>query len=579
MPPHPWQRILWIVYFGACAAALLIYANGSDPYLRPPAFFAFLALAGAACITAAVVAAAASGDAKHSAFGAAAVGLLFIITQQAAYSTPLGVDPWGHRLLVDVVLEKARLPEAHELGPNEWPIYNLVPYLRLPAMHLIIAATMAVTSLGYVDAAMFSVGIIGYILQLLAVYLLTRRMYSPTAAIIAVSVAAIADNVLDLAGKNVFPNSFSVGLLLLVLLAIWKHLEWGRTRTIAVGLLLAAATLIAHTIAYQLILACVMTTWASLWISRRERPVQHTASSMLTILVCAGFGYWFLIATRFAEKFVVVFRHLTDLGASPEYYDSVLHVAVEKVVLARAGMLIFFAVAGAAALYAAAKLRRGFDIAQMGLVIVGGLLSAVAVLNPGLIGVAHRFWHATELIGSISIGAAIYFFVSSRPRTRMFPLLVMPPATLFVFLMLMAPVANNDQPIVGEMATRTGLMASEIAGLEFAMISAGSIEIASDQFYASRAVYGGFPPSMLDHPSTFEDARLSGAIFLFRSDAWIGRLFVLGSPYSNGNHVLSMSEHEFEKVKFSLASHQLYDNGQVTAFDPVKPPPPHPWLV
>jgi hypothetical protein len=490
------------------------------------------------------------------------IPLCFLFTQAFMYETVLSRDPWLHLYLTNVIIEQGRIPEYLE-GSTD-----ILPYLKMPNFHLVIAIFSIVTQLQYKISSLISIGVITLLLEILLIYLIGKSFYNEKIALLSALFLSISDNVLDMVGKNIVPNSIGVAIALFILylvLTLKGEENVNKHIIIIISTFFLVAT---HTISYALVILQSVVL-GSLAFFFKKNYYFRILQSYLILSFVIGVSYWMWISKASFQMIAIIYQAFVKYGTSEDVYMSAVNIPIFQILMSRLGMLIYFAISLIGIMWMVNNGRKCYYHVALGGICVTLIgIGVFSFLTPALSAIAHRFWYYGEVLCGIPVSIAfIIFYMKFNHRYRTF--LTGAIAGSLVFLMLTASISNNDNPLTKSQSLRTGLYDSEISAADFVIFTNHDFPIASDYDYTQNilviAEQKGVKLSP-EFPRTLKEILNSDGYHFILRTKMLDRYFILGGMWNQN----SMSLNEDQKIEFikelTDVKSMFYNNGNVLIF-------------
>lgn len=559
--------ILSIIYFLLLLSLNIIYYFREDPHVRPKLYFIVLSIA-SGLIFIQIMFVNKKEIFKIILFlEILLIPISFTLTQQGLYHTVMGRDPWTHGVLIAQIIKNAHIPQYENIK---------IPYVWMPNFHLIISQYMLVGNVAYKWASYFSIGLLTLVLECIIAYKLGLFIFkNNTIAFLSVLFLAISDNVLDMIGKNIIPNSIGVAIAFLVFYLILTKGELEAKHKIIITLLIVGLSFL-HTVSFAFTI--IQTTFIFLTFliygnTKKAKSIGH----VLVIMWVVAIFVWGLISGFYLKLFVLLLEQLMT-GLNVEKYESSLAIPFRLILLARLGMIIYFGLAGIGVLYYIYNklYKKKLTPVQLSVLINSSFFVGFGVLTfliwPGI---AHRFWYYGEILGSFFVAYLLLHLYNSGKYKKIRRTLTVGVVLILSWLMFVASISNDDNPLVKEYTIRTGWYDSEIMGAYF-VIKYINQPVASDMDYAinighiSRTLQKPVILSMRP-PINFKEV-IEGRdfIFIIRKKLIEERFFFLGKVWMNSPY-LPLKDRTID-VLSALNTNKLviYDNGNVVIYGGVR---------
>ncbi|AEH25444.1 hypothetical protein [Pyrococcus yayanosii] len=475
-------RVLSTLYFVLLAWSILVYYYRSDPYSRPILFFASTIL-----MAIVVVGEIICSDIRSPLrvylilFQVIMVTVILTMTQNFLYPTVLGFDPWSHKNLVENILWSGRIPKH----------YGYESYNLYPIMHLIIATMYILLKLNYKIASFLSIGVVTLIIEATIIYLISSKMYSTKIGLLSALFVALSDNVLDMIGKSIVPNTLALSFVMICLLLLYQSLPNGFNHKRAfLFVFLTIILLITHTIGYAFLIFTVIAFYSVILGLRYTPQREHQALGLILLIVTAGIFYWFLISKIHGYKLIGILKiAISDLFIGTKLYSSNLSKSGLPwfyPILRRMGLIVYTSMASIGMLFVLLKDKRVQSFSF--LVIAGGMtvMGLSSFTLPSLAPIAHRFWYYMEILDSVFISLAIFLIAIILTKSRT---LQITSITIIILVLIslgvFSPTWNIDNPFLKHYWPRDSFTYSEFSSIEFINnFVPENIKIAADRYYS-----------------------------------------------------------------------------------------------
>ncbi|NJE79465.1 hypothetical protein [Thermococcus sp. GR4] len=562
--------LLTIFYFLLFSISWLVFWNRPEFYVRPKIYFAILSIMGIIILIQVLV-----SPKEISRFHGLLIffeifllSISFNLTQQLLYKTVTGRDPWGHWVLTKMVLTTGHIPSFKELP---------TPYVRMPNLHLLIGAYMLISETAYKWGSYLVAGVGTLILETIVMYSLAKVLFDDKIALLSTLFVAVSDNVLYMTGRNIVPNTTGVGIALLLLyLFLQRKNLLSHINGKSVVIILAVGLVFMHTISYSFVLIqLVLLISVNIIYQKAKREAYEDALWIVTFLAVAVLEWMYFSGIYFVDAITRIYMlFIVGVEGISEYQQKSL-IPLTKVLLARAGMLSLFAISGVGILIVLIKsyvnsreYRPQIKLAIVSVFFI--VIGMIAPLIPTFLGINERFWYYGEILGSVYAGyLVLQAWQSKKFRSMKRPLVVFS-AFVLIWLMFVASISNDDNPLVKEYTIRTGWYDSEILAAKFA-VTKSPIPLASDidfQHFGSVKVGmlgENFKTVPMCNLKTFDDIlQSSNCLVLIRIELIQERYFVLGKGYSQRAYLpLGEKVNTIKKILHIGKSAVVYDNHYV----------------
>ncbi|WP_206206160.1 hypothetical protein [Thermococcus indicus] len=471
------------------------------------------------------------------------ISISFTLTQQALYKTVLGRDPWTHGALIAQILKNYNIPTYEQIK---------TPYVWIPNFHLWISTLMLIGNVTYKWASYISVGMTTLIIEILVIYKLGKYVFNNgKVALVSILFLAISDNVLDKTGKTIFPNSIGIVIVLLIFYMFLKKSGSIKFK-ILVGIFIISLAFM-HTVSYMFMI--IQATFI-LVLAILLRDKIHLSSLVFyyAFIWVIAILVWGFISLHYLTVFIILAERLVQ-GLNIQGYESSLMVPFKFVLFSRLGMLVYFGISGIGLLWYYFNTRfKQFDMIKSNVVISSaffvGFGSLTFLIWPEI---AHRFWYYGEILGSLFVAYLLHEIWMSPKKLRRIIVLVV--VLLLSWLMFVASISNDDNPLIKTYSIRTGWFDSEIQAGLFLLHNMGDYAVASDWDYIAELnnLMWTFRDSLPSNPPKYGDIgwvinakfpkslsevfESDGYLFVFRKDLTQDRLFELGPRWGKRQYM------------------------------------------
>ncbi|NJE42906.1 hypothetical protein [Thermococcus sp. GR6] len=483
------------------------------------------------------------------------LSFLFTLTQQALYKTVLGRDSWTHWALISQILKMGHIPNYETIK---------TPYVWLPNFHTFITTLMLICSMTYKWMSYFSIGMTTLILEVVITYKLGQYVFKDSKlSLFSILLLVISDNVLSMVGRNIIPNSIGVAIALLVFYLLLRS-----ELTTKINFMLAFFIInlsLLHTVSYVFMITqtlfILLVNMHNMSANQRTEIINRLFVLMWTVAILV----WGFISGFYLNVFILFIRKLL-MGPDISGYESSLSIPFKFILLGRAGMILYFILAGIGILWYSYFRFKKKSLSRIQLTLLGnsgffvGFGALTFLIWPGI---AHRFWYYGEILGSFFVAYVFYKVITGSRKVGKIVTLTL--IFLLSWLMLVASVSNDDNPLVKAYAIRTGWLDSELQTGKFLLRNANDTSVASDWDYIVdlnnlKWVFEGIsftPPRYGDigwiikaeFPKSFSEVfENSEYIFIFRKNLVQDRLFELG-PYWGRRQHLPLEQEVFNILK------------------------------
>jgi len=244
-------------------------------------------------------------------------------------------------------------------------------------------------------------------------FLLYNKIFGLKVAILSMMFVAIADNVLNMCGKGIIPNSIGVAMALTVFyLCCFKNFFDLKIKITAI--LISFSLVLTHTVSFSFLLYQIAVLTAISFLFRN--PQSNSYLNFAFLLIVFAVFEWALYSGLYFGSLITMIKQLFVYGFDIERYESRLPTSFLDAVIARSGMILYTVFAGFSALILFIKsLKNKDEKLLVNTLSSGGILAgASSFLTPAMAGISHRFWYYGEVLGSGFIGKIISDMEKSR---------------------------------------------------------------------------------------------------------------------------------------------------------------------
>jgi len=578
------KKLVLVTYWILFMMSWILYFHRPNPYQRPFLYFVILGIMSVLVLIATFCFDLTTLEKLLVIFQILLISFSFNLSELLLYPTVTGVDPWGHKTLTLLTLWHGHLPAF-----TPYP-FEARPYIKMPGFHMLMGISMIMGGLQYKWASFIVGGVITLFLVSLLIYGISLEIFNnPKLGLTAVLLFNLSDNVLDMTGITIIPNTIGILLALFALyfLLKFKYLFFFTNNIKSIFFLLAISLLFIHTLGYAFLLLAIFTLGGIYVVL--DPGIKTPFRTFVILLLVLSFFEWGLLTGYYMVSATRILLGILKLG-----HVSTRHAGVPllDVIISRAGMLVYFVLFGISFFWFVITRRDFKDLKIPPLVFVGYLTYTAIIVGVGLLGtfvptltgILHRFWAYGEILASVIVGLFLFKFyisISKRSYSTLRNVVLRSLFLLFIYtiimLMVLASVCNEDNPLVPAHTQRTGLYLSEVSTANFVdeLYSANiSIPVASDFLYIRDIFYIHTwhlrKPEKLPavYPRDFEEIEDGGGyMFIFRVDLMKTREFPLGGRWDFINYT-PVGEKIFGIIlQTNLNRNLIYTSGTTLIFD------------
>jgi hypothetical protein len=456
----------------------------SSPYHRSPIYFLFIGLAvtflSMMIITRRVY--------TRSTFlvtfaGILLVGIILRLTSISLITGFFGDDPLSHQAFVNQIVSTHRIP-------------NEGAYADFPLMHIQIAATMGLSSLGFKSSATVAITLVQATVWPLITFMIVRRInLDIRLAFLSALILNSSDVVIWYATLGAFPTTFAVTFVLLISYLLLKVKTTNRGLVLLLFVLMTITVTFSHSMT-ALIMIIVVFVFAALGVlhGNRERTALSRlrfTTSCLAISTIFVFAYWMCVAGFVFSRFVNVL--LTNEGVFASFVTIGGRAYSQQVPLLdyfmnMVGQFIVygFAVIGFVAWISASERRRGphsIPTMALGFLLIGGFgqVLSLGVGPDRWLYYAYMFLPVVASLGILLLSDRLLSLTHKKVTSVAIAMIIFTAS----FLVISDSHSNNDSPFYGQdLVAPRFLKDSEIASATN-LVSLCNSSIGSDNDLAS----------------------------------------------------------------------------------------------
>jgi hypothetical protein len=479
------------------------------------------------------------------------------------YSSLLGVDPWSHQLLANIIIEKGHIPIESDLDIFPSIKHSLIGYSTMPGFHLFVGIQGIVYALSYIKISIIT-GVFSSISVIIFSYLIGTKLVSSKIGLLSSFFVSFSDNVINMLGISVIANSIGV-VIVLILTYVILFYQLPNYKFIIITLILAFYIVITHTLSFAFLIIIILVLLVNNIIKFGYYSKQ--AKSLLTKMVLfttLGLFYWSWISKMYFPAMVRTITKTLMIGVDEERYLSTISVPLLEVLLARIGMLLFFLFASILIVYIIYTIRYRNDVNNIipisSIFIIFTIIGILGALIPSFSGIAHRFWFFAQIVSAPLIAYILAIYIKNTPIKTIKKISIV----LFIILLIstntLSNIANNDRPIAPTYSERTGLYDSEINTVIY-LSTLNNTSFLTDRYYASRIIYiinDTNDIGLVRSLNTYDAGESS--LFIIRQKAFNeNRLIFLDNNghYTNSgieNHTSAFQYSEFDEIQYSCGT-------------------------
>jgi len=313
---------------------------------------------------------------------------------------------------------------------------------------------MLISGISYKWASYVVIGLPTLLLEMLIVYKIGNLVFGGSKiALTAVLLTTVSDNVLDMVGKNIIPNSIGVAVVFLI---FYLFLRNSSSKLKVLIMLLTIGLVFTHilSLAFMIFQTTIIFVVFLLYQQRKERK-KISYIFLTAFMFILGILCWKFIPRIYFIEFMILIKEALG-GFSLQKYFSSLTVPFTTILLARLGMMIYVGLAGVGILY---YFKKSYKPTENQLILLltsaffTGFGTATFLIWPGI---AHRFWYYGEILGSFFVAYLLISFYNSKKHSVVKKIFTVGLVFVLAYLMFVASISNDDNPIVPEYTIRNG---------------------------------------------------------------------------------------------------------------------------
>jgi len=397
-------------------------------------------------------------------------------SQLFLFPSVLGVDPWYHSFLTNLIILKGFIPEGHS-------------YSSLPLFHLIITETSLFSNLPYKFAAMLTVSLGMIICNAFFVYLIAESLFKNyRIGLLAALSVIIANNHIFMTYWSI-PNGFAA---IFILIAIFFFLFKNKYRfpfsLTLLYLILFITIIFTHTITALCLSILLFVIWLIFFIYReyQKNPANHVPLIVPISFTIAMFAWW-----TYASGSIRTLVELLKWGFNidffiktpPELLDYSISVNLNEQIINNIGMYLFFAISFIGIFYMISSQGniKSYIIAWLGITPLSiGFFSLIT----GHSVIEQRWWFFAQLFLSIPLAVAIYIIITWKTKRNYYSNILVFMFIFFLsFFSVISPAANSDNFFAPNSHMRYSLSESELTTAQ-TILNKSDDHIKTDSYFA-----------------------------------------------------------------------------------------------
>lgn len=393
---------------GCYGAALVVFVGRADQYVKPTAYYIFIA----ASVAFAVLAVLKERTPAWWVVGlAVAIGLTHIWTENMMFPSVLGLDPWAHEYVTENLTS---IPPIPDMGGG------------ISLMHVLLKGIM-LTGLSYKMASLIFWGSLQTVGIIVLIFLIGRQLISKEVGLIGALLVSSANWVIFF-GEWIIPNGMGATLSLLVAYLFIKAHKSNKPWLASLSLIVLGVAFLTHLIASAWVFGTIICM--SLAYFKEQRAYTLSTSAVGTL----GLGVWYFAsgvgrASRFFDTGTY------PIGNAPTLGFNYIQGFSWEMLLNSSGMFLYFGL-GVIGLLIMAKLGRFQRV--WGLLIAGVFIMGIVPPLFGRSFIEHRWWYFADALICVPLAVAI---ASIYPMRR--GLVVIPCVGVVVFLSMVGLPSNT----------------------------------------------------------------------------------------------------------------------------------------
>lgn len=404
-------------------------------------------------------------------------GSYYSWTQQLITPGLVGLDPWFHMFLTNIIINEGFLP-LH------------IGYTEQPFFHVTIALTSIVTSLSYKNATMISISFFQILCNSVLIFLIGNGIFSNYRIGLMAALTVIITPLHILMSYWPIPNGFAaIFLVFIVFLYFIKNFYKNDIKYF-----LLIPIMIALIITHPLVAACTAILLFSIWFSSFFYGTAFPIISKKKIEIVIPLGFtmgmfmWWMYASHriysLSEFIKEGFSFKVITNTIPNLVNSSL---IEDIIFV-AGDYLFITLSFFGVLFMISHKGNRLSFSTAIISVIPLLISFISYISQSNI-IGYRWMYISHIFLSIPFALAIYILgISSKKDTIQvfFPIFCI--MCIFSFLTFIGPFGSNDNNFLTEKKSESSYFTQSelISGIFFSNYFSGVLS--SDDFFAKNAL-------------------------------------------------------------------------------------------
>lgn len=479
------------------------------------------------------------------------IGISLFWSQNLIFPELLGVDTWWHQTVTLYIIEHGLL-----IGGN--------PYSKIPLFHILVASTSLLLGSSYKMSSLYSISSLEIICNVLFIYLICKRIINSD------KVGYLSSLLLVIANYHIFmsyspiPNSLaSIFILPLIFISIKIKKNFPLQYAI-ISLMLMITIILTHTITALFVCIVLFIYYFSYYsdiFTKNKHPISLNYSILFTVFM---FFWWSFVSGTISSLSRLIASGFA-INSFIDRQDNLFSFSISSIPLSEqffnnSGHFIFFAMSLIGFFYMVSKRYGSVDTFAFSIAGITPLILAFMSLISQHSIIEQRWWYFAQILLSIPFSISVFLLLNLL-QTKSFKLIFMGLFTLCIcFLMIMSPVANNDNHVFSlNSAVTYSLKTSEIQALKTnSNYWHGNIK--SDSYYSLIVQINSYKtePYDIEIFKTNNTNSLKGNLVLVREEITNKPSWIFRAPY-NVKYNLSSTLNDLHFFK-------TYDCGTVYGF-------------
>jgi hypothetical protein len=389
------------------------------------------------------------------------LGVSLRFTVQLIFPGLIGMDPWEHQQLTNVIIATQHLPTTSEFA-----------YDKLPIMQLFLSSASDLTGLGYRLVTMLSLSFLQSPILALFTYLIGKDLVNSKVGLMGALLVVMVPNLLS-SGFSIYPNGLALFWMLIIIYLALKLYRKPSAALIFILLLFMLILVMTHTVTAAATLLLLFSFWIGSIIyghfEKRQRS-SYQASAIFLIFTLIMFGWWMYVSGNLQQLVNLIqsgFK-LPDWQAPAISLAYLKQINYLEYLLDNIGVIIFYGLGIIGSFYMLSPSRRNLSCF---LIVLAGFVQMFFSLicqATGILGsLSPRLFLFIQIIIAVPAAVGVLSLIGHISGRIIANVALFVAIAVMSFFLITNSVANIDNPIYNkDLVTRTALTVSELQGLD-----------------------------------------------------------------------------------------------------------------